>query len=556
MKLTYLIQRSIVCLVVLALFLVVGASMAESAYYSEAGIPICPEPITITVAGKENSGIVWNAVYLFQYIDAKLGIKTDITTYTGDQWTTQFPLMLATNDLPDLFVGANSGKADVNQYGRDGFLLDFSQYINLMPNYRAIAADYPLWDNYQRDTDGAIYGLSRVFPSRLGLLNTTMCTFIKKSWLEAVGMAMPKTWDEFYEVLKAFKEQDANGNGDPNDEIPLVIQMTEGRGTRLERYMYQSMGFYTIAQISADDNGQCIYVPSTVQYKSYMKFMNKLYAEGLLDPETFIMTDDERVDKIASDRAGFFTDYSQLPAALGGGDNSLYTQYDFLLGFTTEYADENLMMLGNAGYAGGSRTFAKADTKYPEAITRLVDYFMSPESVTLCDYGVEGETFKYVDDAFGNKIPSFEGFWEGKYPTVSDYQKSLRVDETFKLVRTSVENDIVENATDEMLEQMIYSDPQYTYTYAAAMEAAFRKTDGLANPYPDGLLYMPEETDEYASLATDIGSYVSNMKASFVMGEIDVDAGWDAYIAEMEGMGLARMMEIEQAAYDRFAKSK
>ncbi|HCA69426.1 MAG TPA: sugar ABC transporter substrate-binding protein, partial [Lachnospiraceae bacterium] len=34
-------------------------------------------------------------------------------------------------------------------------------------------------------------------------------------------MEIPKTTEEFEAVLKAFKEKDANGNGDPNDEIPF-----------------------------------------------------------------------------------------------------------------------------------------------------------------------------------------------------------------------------------------------------------------------------------------------------------------------------------------------
>lgn len=46
--------------------------------------------------------------------------------------------------------------------------------------------------------------------------------FINKAWLDRLGMEMPTTVDEWYEVLKAFKEQGANGNGDPNDEIPLT----------------------------------------------------------------------------------------------------------------------------------------------------------------------------------------------------------------------------------------------------------------------------------------------------------------------------------------------
>ena len=45
-------------------------------------------------------------------------------------------------------------------------------------------------------------------------------------------MGVPQTTDELFDVLTAFKEQDANGNGDPNDEIPLA-----GRNHRLE-YQY------------------------------------------------------------------------------------------------------------------------------------------------------------------------------------------------------------------------------------------------------------------------------------------------------------------------------
>ena len=45
--------------------------------------------------------------------------------------------------------------------------------------------------------------------------------------LDHLGLDMPTTTDEFVEVLRAFKDNDANGNGNPNDEIPLAFKFTD-----------------------------------------------------------------------------------------------------------------------------------------------------------------------------------------------------------------------------------------------------------------------------------------------------------------------------------------
>jgi hypothetical protein len=179
--------------------------------------------------------------------------------------------------------------------------------------------------------------------------------------------------------------------------------------------------------------------------------MNKLYAEGLMDQTAFIQTDDERVDKVVNNIAGVFSDYSGLLTAIGGGDGSAYADYNYLVGLTSPYNDQITLQLGNAGYASGARTFASATTEYPEAIARLVDYFLSDDAALLCDYGVEGVTFDFITDDLGNRVPSFNGYWEDAFDTATAYQNTLRIDEAFKLIRTNYLNGIVENASDEML---------------------------------------------------------------------------------------------------------
>lgn len=512
------------------------------------------EMITLKVYGKENGGLDWNEQYLTAYIRETLNISLEFTTFTDSQWDTQFTLMLTTGELPDLFVGTQTGdKGEINKLGAQGFLLDFAEYMDCMPNYQALAEAHPMWAAYQQDGEGHIYGLSRLFPSRLGL-TTGLTTYVSKTWLKNVGMEMPTTIEEFYAVAKAFKEKDANGNGDPNDEIPIA--WNQDNGYRLTWLLAASFGIYngpSGGNMMADENGKVYASFNTENWKAYLKFMNRLYAEGLLDETCFVQSNEEMREKSASNRVGFISDWTGIFNAMKGADKSLLGEWVPVVGLSSEYNGNSIdFTMGNAGYGGGARTFASAKTEHPEAVAKVVDYFLREEAVIICDYGKEGVTFDYVEDAFGNKLPSYTGYWEGKYETEAAYAKTLKLDEAFKLVRSSAENAVVENASDEMLEQMI-NDPNYLYTEQAVKEYALRQADRLVSPYPD-LLFTADESTERASLLTDIGSYRKAMETAFIIGETDIDAEWDAYLAELEAMGLSRWVEIEQAAYDRMMK--
>ena len=65
-------------------------------------------------------------------------------------------------------------------------------------------------------------------------------------------------------------------------------------------------------------------------------------------------------------------------------------------------------------------------------------------------------------------------------------------------------------------------------------------------------LYTAEELETRSTLYTDVYNYLVTAKIQFITGETDIDAGWDAYLAELDKIGLERLLEIEQAAYDRY----
>ena len=108
---------------------------------------------------------------------------------------------------------------------------------------------------------------------------------IYQPWLDALNLEMPETTEELYNVLVAFKTQDPNGNGEA-DEIPMSLLYGQG-GLRLLANFFGLPLDSSVNNCDIDENGNVYFLANTENYKEYLKYFNRLYAEGLLDSETF-----------------------------------------------------------------------------------------------------------------------------------------------------------------------------------------------------------------------------------------------------------------------------
>lgn len=70
--------------------------------------------------------------------------------------------------------------------------------------------------------------------------------------------------------------------------------------------------------------------------------------------------------------------------------------------------------------------------------------------------------------------------------------------------------------------------------------------------YVPTLSFTPEETEELAEIRTAIDTYREECRTRFILGDMDIETEWDSYLKELDGMGLARYIEICQTAYNRF----
>ncbi|MEG7531886.1 MAG: extracellular solute-binding protein, partial [Hungatella sp.] len=161
----------------------------------------------------------------FKALEEATNVHIEWQCYPMNSYSDQKNIMLASGDIPDAFFGGDSiGMTDLIQYGPMGLFIPVDDLIAKdSPNYQARLAEYPTLDGLSTAFDGKKYswGTINMHPNRDYPDNL----YINKVWLDNLGLKVPETMDEFYDVLKAFKEQDPNKNGIA-DEIPYTFSAT------------------------------------------------------------------------------------------------------------------------------------------------------------------------------------------------------------------------------------------------------------------------------------------------------------------------------------------
>ena len=215
----------------------------------------------------------------------------------GTTYQEQLILRIAAGEMPDMFNPVNGMEADLIA---SGALLDLTDLLpEYAPNYWN-AVPEEIWDAMRANDpsgEGRIYTIPQVINYGRN------CPMIRKDWLDNLGLSMPTTQEEFVEVLRAFKNDDPNGNG-MADEIP-----TGGRAEA--RWMNQLFGMYGLAMWEGYPqwdiyDGELTYAGVTRNMRDALEWIAALYAEGLLDPETLLNDKAAWDGKINSDRVGIW----------------------------------------------------------------------------------------------------------------------------------------------------------------------------------------------------------------------------------------------------------
>lgn len=501
------------------------------------------EPLTLPIVDPPGSvTLVWGTfdnwytpasytqnLEIFQAIEKDTGVKIIWDVVPPSQYQTTMQTRLAAGtDLPDFI----SVPGDVVKYAADGLIIPIDDLINkYAPNTLKYFEADPLTKKVLTAPDGHIYSLASVVTGTG--VSDPYAWIVRKDWLDRVGVPEPTTIDEFYKMLKAFKENDANGNGDPNDEIPLVtrygVRDLARFGDSWGLHLFYSVGFY------ADESGKVVYEWMDPRAKELITWLNKLYSEGLIDPEFLTTKDDERLAKITRNIVGASTHFIN---AIENWDNVLKQA-----GVSDVNHIAVVPPVGPNGYKGHQEAYGPIsghfsitkDCKEPVVAIKWLDYvYASEKGFLYTTFGIEGKSYVMV-----NGEPQFTE-WATNHPEGLPLASAIRSLGAMPNI------------------PFIRSDVGYWSKQNMAFIAHLPKTKEMAekiSPYVipafPPIMSTAEEAQQLSALMTDIGTYRDEMLAKFIMGQESLN-NWDNFVQTLKSMGIDEVLRIKQQQYDRF----
>lgn len=325
-----------------------------------------------------------------KYVAEKTGVEYQlITTPPGSEPTEYLNLMIASSELPDILRPIGGIEQTLIKQG-GALALD-----DLLPQYAPnVWNSIPeeAWDVVRSASpDGKIYYVPKVF------LVPERAPMIRKDWLDKVGLGLPETVEDYKDVLRAFRDQDPNGNG-VKDELP-----TSGR--EFGKWMDHLFGMYGIAMWEGNPewdeyDGEIQYAGVTANMKAAIGFIRELYEEKLLDNETFLNKGDVWQAKINNNLVG---SWYHLPANVRDRYNAMLKgapdayivampipKAEGFQGFVTQKS------MGEPEWIIPSSAESKA-----EASLKLLDFFYDPANSEFVRFGIEGLQHEVVD---GQKV--------------------------------------------------------------------------------------------------------------------------------------------------------
>lgn len=463
-----------------------------------------------------------NEYLVFSQLEQATNVRWDATLVSFFSSDEQFQLMVASQDYTDVVCRAiDSYTGGTDQAIEEEFLIDVSDLIDEnMPNLLDWFDKYPELRKQMTTVEGNIGGFPKFYQEPSDVNEGAL---IRLDWLEELGLESPKTYDDLHNVLTQFKEQ-------KNASAPLVIPVNTGvQGNLL--YGYNIDNYYQV-------DGQVRFGPMQPEFKEYLTMMNQWYNEGLLS------------DSFLTSQAEVLMDFSTILSGdtgvwCGSGTQSITqllsmaaeSQPDMrITGMTNVTKDGDTAHVGTESQILDSIMWSiTTECSDPAVIARYVDYLYSDAGILLANYGVEGETFHYVD---GKPVLT-------ELVTNSpDYSYNLALN-----IFTCDRQTPVPFIIDEQKARNDYSEDQ-----SNAVAVWNEATDGLYNIPRQGVNMTTKEQEEYNSIYSDIDTYMDETISKFVVGDLSLDQ-FDSFVQKLKDMGIEDCIAIEQTAYNRYLEA-
>lgn len=536
----------------LALTMVLGLSACgKSGSGSQSGEDGGKKTLTIGLNAKSNIES-YDDNELTYWLEEVSGYELEFVPFSQDasEWRTQLTTMIAGGEkLPDILWGLGWNHEERNTYGQDGYLIDLMQFFG---DEELMSTKYPWYEEKVerlfgegyldqilaagQDANGALYGFPSIGYSESDLPQNMV--YINSNWLDKVGMEKPTNYEEFVEVLRAFKVQDPNGNG-KQDELPAV-GATFATSCDLPSWIINNWEFVNDAFLFNVTDGKVWLPYTTDNYRKGLQALHELVEEGLLSTQTWTMAETSEQNALwtpASGTAlcGVFSAHILLRTTT---DSPIMYEYEPLPPF-------NYAPLKNSG--GSYYIYITEDCEDPAAAFDFMMNFASDEGTLRTRYGLPEVDWTMGKDAISGR----EGVQILNTTAYSGQTRSTWGGTAGIIAKYDMENIYTSIIVDA--ENMTWADARNTVNRAhGAQYVAVAKANN-----PEELIYnltfTAEEENANGNIKTDLLNFVKEARAQFASGERDPfdDADWNAYVQSVNALNVDTLLKNAQAAYER-----
>lgn len=463
-------------------------------------------------------------------------------------------LMISANQtLPDiLHIGLSD--SEIAAYGAAGIFLPLNDYLENDAVFFHEACEkwlteeeYTKLMTYGRSLDGNIYGM----PSYSITVDSTSALglWINKSWLDTLGLQVPTTTQELYQVLVAFRDGDPNGNG-LKDEIPLT-GATGWVGDVVQELLNSFLYYcYTPSygyQFNAED-GQLIAPFTQEAFREGLRYVNTLYSEGLISPLSFTQSTAElrTIMTAPNDEATKVGAFTSHPSPVFGGTGDVERVKEYIA-LPAMIGPEGVAYTAHEAGLPSYALYITKDCAEPDLAFRLLDA-MREETINL-------------SSRFGEKDVDWYETNEGKIPVQIEGYEPKFGKKTDRPDPWSTANNIIWGTTgfsflpNKLMGCMTI--PEWpTELRAYQMQTLWYDSVPLRNgkhpaERPLKIVLSDEETERVAEIKSSIETYVTDTTNRFVTGDLSLDKDWDAYLNTLKSIGLEEYLATLQTAYDR-----
>jgi len=487
-----------------------------------------PMAVSLGELADFNDGEFW------QWYEEKTGIHIDFVVPAAGSETDAFNLLFASDDMPDLLYTSPIASANAQTYRggedkaiSDGYFIDMAEYLDYAPNYVSwLSNDERISRDVYSDT-GKMYGMWGIWEvlyDDKGVMPEYGIS-IRQDFLSKVNLDVPTTYDEWYTVLKAFKEE-------LGVEIPLY---TSRYGIDI---FGEFMAGYGTAPYFYQDGGTVKYGPLDDEYKEYLTMLNQWYSEGLLDTDfptrnsTGYSPDDE---VNLNDKVGAFCDWATRLSETYVSRGATNADYYLVAAEQPTKGDGSVpkyhFVTSDYGLNGHCMLIS-ADSAYIEEAIRWNDGFYAEDIYLNANYGLEeqeGTVWYAAED--GHRI----GDYDFRYSNPDGLSSAtVLVKYWTKNPPIRVEGAQIEQADDNK---------QAAYETWAKYDSEWS--------IPTRTTMTSEESTSYSAVYTDIETYVQECNVKFITGSMSLDT-YDAYRDTLREMGIEEAVAYRQAALDRY----